>query len=51
MCMNGLFLLLFKRVDVTNDLVEDIVVKTKEYLQPNPGDLRVLMVIKRHFLD
>lgn len=41
------FRTLEKRVDVTNDLVEDIVVKTKEYLQPNPANRAKLNAAKK----
>lgn len=28
-----------QKTDVTNELVDDLINKTKEYLQPNPGEL------------
>lgn len=31
----------FQKIDITNELVEDVMVKTREYLQPNPGSFIV----------
>ncbi|XP_029840838.1 endophilin-A isoform X11 [Ixodes scapularis] len=33
-----------RKIDLTNELVEELIVKTKEYLQPNPASRAKLMV-------
>lgn len=39
-CVVFFFVCLFKKIDVTNKAVAEILSKVTEYLQPNPGKVR-----------
>lgn len=36
-----------RKTDITNELVEELIVKTKEYLQPNPASRAKLMAVSK----